>query len=221
MRAIIFDLDGTLFQTEKVAVPAVEAMFRVLKENGFYTGDIPSAAKIQSVFGMTHEEIWQRLLPEADEETRKKADRIMLEKELELIAQGKGALYPDVEETLKELKKAGWTLFIASNGVLPYVRGALESKGLISLFEEIYTAGEFGTKSKTELVRICKERHGITGGYMVGDRSSDMKAGKENHLTVIGCRYSGFPQFGEKDELADADYIIREFKDLPKIILHS
>ncbi|SEN59530.1 HAD family hydrolase [Lihuaxuella thermophila] len=221
MKAIIFDLDGTLFQTEKLAVPAAEAMFRDLRELGLYSGETPSAAKIQSVFGMTHEEIWQRLLPEADEETRKKADRILLEKELEMLAEGKGALYPGVDETLKKLKNAGWPLLIASNGLLPYVRGALESKGLISLFEGIYTAGEFETGSKTDLVNICKERHGITSGYMVGDRRSDVKAGKENHLTVIGCRYSGFPQFGEHDELADADYIIGDFKELLSIILDS
>ncbi|MBA4495851.1 HAD family hydrolase [Paenactinomyces guangxiensis] len=218
MKAIIFDLDGTLFQTEKVAVPAFQETFRYLKEKGRYSGPAPSVMEIQSVFGLTHDEIWQKLMPGADPLTKAEADRIMLEKELELLEQGKGELFPEVEETLRKLQRAGWGLFIASNGVGPYVRGALESKGIIDLFQDIYTAGDHETKSKVDLVRICKQNAGITEGYMVGDRSSDVKAGRENNLTVIGCRYAGFPRFGEEDELAVADYKIEAFKDLLTII---
>ena len=34
MKALIFDLDGTLFQTEKVAVPAFQEAFVWLKNKG-------------------------------------------------------------------------------------------------------------------------------------------------------------------------------------------
>lgn len=218
MRGIIFDLDGTLFQTEKVAVPAFQETFRILQKNGWHEGNVPSEREIQSVFGMTHEEIWARLLPGSDEETKEKADRIMLEKELEMFEQDKGMLYPDVEKTLHELKQDGWALFIASNGAGPYVRGALDSKGLTSLFQGIYAAGDYETNTKVDLVKICKEKHGISGGFMVGDRSSDVEAGKANQLTVIGCRYVGFPHFGEEEELAEADYTIRRFAELLTLV---
>ncbi|TCS94240.1 HAD family hydrolase [Hazenella coriacea] len=214
MRAIIFDLDGTLFQTEKVAVPAFQQTFNSLQQHQLYDGSIPSETKIQSVFGMTHQEIWENLLPDADEKTREIADQWMLQEELKLFKEGKSECYPGVKETLQQLKKQGWTLMIASNGVGPYVRGALESQGILHWFREVYTAGDYETKSKTDLVRICIEKHGIQVGYMVGDRSSDVEAGKENRLPVIGCRYSGFPQFGESDELADADFVITTFSEI-------
>jgi phosphoglycolate phosphatase-like HAD superfamily hydrolase len=218
MKAIIFDLDGTLFQTEKVGVPAFQETFRVLKEAGMYRGDLPSVEKIQSVFGMTHEELWQTLLPDAGVDIRHKADQIMLEQELKLFREGKGELYPGVKETLLALKERGFPLFIASNGVGPYVRGALEAKDLLSIFSGIYTAGDHQTKSKVDLVGLLKEQHRIKEGFMVGDRSSDVEAGKQNGLFVIGCRYAGFPQFGQRDELAGADFVISSFAEILDVV---
>jgi phosphoglycolate phosphatase len=218
MKAIIFDLDGTLFQTEKVGVPAFRETFAQLRRDGLYQGELPTDEKIRSVFGMTHEEIWETLLPQSSDEVRHLADKLMLAKELELFEKGVGQCYPGVEETLNQLVAQGWTLFIASNGVGPYVRGALSSKGLISLFKGIYTAGDYETETKVDLVRICKETHGITHGFMVGDRSSDVRAGKENGLTVIGCRYADFPQFGKEDELQGADHTVSTFPELLIIV---
>ncbi|MGA9172490.1 MAG: HAD family hydrolase [Thermoactinomyces sp.] len=218
MKALIFDLDGTLLQSEKVGLPAFLETFRVLRKEGLFKGEMPTEEKIQSVFGMTHEEIWQTLLPDAVEEIRKKADQMMLEFELQLLRESRGEFYPGVKETLHTLNKRGYPLFIASNGVGPYVRGALESGDLTSLFTGIYTAGECKTKSKVDLVSLLKEKHQVTEGFMVGDRSSDIEAGKRNGLLTVGCRYSGFPQFGSQDELAGADYLISSFAEILDLV---
>ncbi|MBH8607371.1 HAD hydrolase-like protein [Thermoactinomyces sp. CICC 10521] len=214
VKAIIFDLDGTLFQSEKVGLPAFLETFRVLKEEGLYREEMPTEDKIKSVFGMTHDELWQTLLPDATKEIREKADRMMLGFELELIGRHRGEFYPGVKETLHALKERGYALFIASNGVGPYVRGVLESGDLTSLFTGIYSAGEYKTKSKVDLVSLLKEQHQVTDGMMVGDRSSDVEAGKQNGLVTVGCRYSGFPQFGSRDELAGADHLISSFAQM-------
>jgi phosphoglycolate phosphatase-like HAD superfamily hydrolase len=123
-----------------------------------------------------------------------------------------------VKETLLALKERGFPLFIASNGVGPYVRGALEAKDLLSIFSGIYTAGDHQTKSKVDLVGLLKEQHRIKEGFMVGDRSSDVEAGKQNGLFVIGCRYAGFPQFGQRDELAGADFVISSFAEILDVV---
>ncbi|MGA8943387.1 MAG: HAD family hydrolase [Thermoactinomyces sp.] len=218
MKAIIFDLDGTLFQTEKVGVPAYREAFLQLKKSGDFPGEIPSDEQIHSVFGLTHEQLWNKLLPDASAELKERADRLMLEKELELFHKGEGQLYPHVKATLTRLYNDGWPLFIASNGVGAYVNTALETEGLIFLFKGIYTSGDYKTKDKTELVRRCRQEQGITGGYMVGDRSSDIMAGKENGLFTIGCRYKGFPHFGKENELSEADRVIHSFRDLLQLI---
>ncbi|BCU80353.1 MTA/SAH nucleosidase [Polycladomyces abyssicola] len=216
--AMIFDLDGTLFQTEKVAVPAFRRTFERLRRSGRYEGSLPTDEEIQSVFGLTHVEIWNRLLPGADEQTKQTADRWMLEEELHCLQQGMGALYPGVGETLHRLAREGWPLFIASNGILPYVKGVLTAFELLPLFSGIYTAGEYQTREKKDLVRILMNEHGVTGGYMVGDRSSDVEAGLANGLTVIGCRYAGFPNFSGESELDGAHVVIDSFPSLLNVI---
>ncbi|PTX58138.1 phosphoglycolate phosphatase-like HAD superfamily hydrolase [Melghirimyces profundicolus] len=211
---IIFDLDGTLFQTEKVAVPAFHRTFRRLRDRGLYQGTIPSDERIQSVFGMTQADIWERLLPGAAEEVKREADAMWLRDELDCLQEGMGGLYPGVTKGLRELKERGWRLFVASNGLGPYVRGVLDTFGLTFLMEGIYSAGEKNIRQKERLVALLKEEQGVSSGYMVGDRSSDVRAGKANGLVVIGCRYAHFPQFSNEDELEGADAVIRSFDQL-------
>ncbi|WP_241154335.1 HAD family hydrolase [Staphylospora marina] len=218
MKAIIFDLDGTLFQTEKVGVPAFRNTFEELRRLGRYDGPVPSDERIASVFGMTHQEIWETLLPGADPETRRFADRRMLDLEVDMLRSGEGVLYPGVEETLRRLDAAGHPLFIASNGAENYVRAALDSKGLTPLFAGIWTAGKHKTETKTELVRMLMDECGVSGGIMVGDRKSDVEAGKGNGLFVVGCRYEGFPAFGGENELEGSDRIIRTFRQLEDVV---
>ena len=103
--AIIFDFDGTLFQTEKLVVYAFEQTFKRLEEEGIYNGVNPSESQMLSVIGNTEKELWQKLLPEYPEEVRQKANDYLLNYELAGVKEGYGALYPDVVDTLIKLKK--------------------------------------------------------------------------------------------------------------------
>ncbi len=213
-KAFIFDLDGTLFQTEQVAIPAFHRTYQQLQEQGLYQGDRPADEQVTSVFGMTSEGIWERLLPGASDEVKKRADDKWLENELDCLAEGMGALYPGVPRSLEALHGQGFRLFVASNGQGPYVRGVLQAFGIRSWFTGIYSAGEKKIFDKRQLVALLMKEHQVTSGWMVGDRSSDVQAGKANGLTVIGCRYAGFPQFGDEKELEDADQVIHSFSEL-------
>lgn len=216
--ALVFDMDGTLFQTEKVAIPAFYRTFEMLREQGWVQGKAPSEEEIQSVFGMTQAEIWNRLLPEASDEVKKQADKWWLMHELACIREGMGELYPGVAETLGDLNAQGWPLYIASNGLGPYIRGILAYYNLDSLFSGVYSAGEQCIGEKERLVEKLIQDHGVQSGYMIGDRSSDVRAGKANHLKVVGCRYTDYPQFAEEDELAGADWILTSFDQLPSLL---
>ncbi|MNR58572.1 bifunctional 5'-methylthioadenosine/S-adenosylhomocysteine nucleosidase/phosphatase [compost metagenome] len=46
---------------------------------------------------------------------------------------------------------------------------------------------------------------------MVGDRSSDVEAGRSNGLGVVGCAYA---VYGRQEELKDADKLITDFREL-------
>src|SRR5699024_1377801 len=105
---IIFDLDGTLFQTETVAVPAFYRMYQRLEDQGMYWGSPPAKSRIESVFGMIAPDIWEQLLPGASEEVKQAADEGWLQEELSCLSEGLGALYPGVSRGLRELKRREW-----------------------------------------------------------------------------------------------------------------
>ncbi|MDF2937939.1 MAG: haloacid dehalogenase [Paenibacillaceae bacterium] len=209
--AMIFDMDGTLFQTESLLIPAYHATFDEMRREGSYAEETPDEGIIIGCLGMLLSEIWRRVLPNAGEEVRQRADELFMRYELEYLEKGYGELYPGVEETLSKLKEAGIRLFVASNGLEDYVRGVARLKGIAPLFEELYSAGEFQTASKVDLVHLLLERHNVRHAWMVGDRSSDVEAGLKNSLTVIGCDYAGF---GDGSELNGSHTRIRHFADL-------
>lgn len=196
---MLFDLDGTLFKTETLLLPAYHATFERLREEGLYEGPTPPESVILGSLGMLLEHIWQRVMPNSPQETHRRADQLLLDLQLKGLREGGGELYEGVEATLLELRSRGIRLFVASNGLEPYVKGVVEAKGLAACFEGLYSAGEHRTRSKVDLVKLLLERHGIRSAWMVGDRSSDIEAGKGNDLVTIGCDYAGFRSNGELD----------------------
>ncbi|TCS81585.1 HAD family hydrolase [Tepidibacillus fermentans] len=214
IRAIIFDFDGTLFQTEQLAIPSFIKTFEQLKKDGYFIPILPSKQKMLGVIGMTLEKIWKELLPNLSKEAHEKANRYMLENELKGVKNGLGSLYPKVKETLKVLKESGYLLFIASNGLEFYVKNLANTFDIDHLFAQIYTAGEHQTKSKVDLVAKILKDYGIERAVMVGDRSSDIEAGKVNNLPTIGCDFG----FADDHELIGADIKIQSFDQLPHAI---
>lgn len=212
--AMIFDMDGTLFQTETLLLPAYHKLFDILREEGHYEGETPDEELMLGCLGMLLEDIWKKVIPDATPAARNRANELLLQLELEGLSDEAAVLYPEVKETLEELHRRGVRLFVASNGLEDYVKGISQARGLMPLFEGIYSAGEHGTASKVDLVRLLLDQHEIKDAWMVGDRSSDVEAGKENGQTVIGCRYAGF---GKDQELKGSDVVIHSFSQLLKL----
>ena len=209
--AMIFDLDGTLFQTETLLAPAYYRLFDQLRSEGLYEGETPDISLILGSLGMLLSEIWSRVMPSASIDAQKRANVLLLQYQLEGLEDKVGELYPGVLETLTKLHRRGIRLFVASNGLEDYVKGVVVAKGLDYLFESIYSAGEYQTQSKVDLVRMLLDEYELETAWMIGDRSSDVEAGKGNHLFVVGCNYA---DFGNPNELAEADVIIKDFAGL-------
>lgn len=209
--AMIFDMDGTLFKTETLLLPVFHQLFDQLREEKLYTGETPSEELMLSCLGMLLEDIWKKVIPNHGEAVHRRADELLLELELDGLKRLDTELYPRVAETLEQLKQRGIRLFVASNGLEHYVKGVAAEHSILPLFEGLYSAGEYKTATKVDLVKLLMDDHQVSSAWMVGDRSSDVEAGKKNGQTVIGCAYAGF---GQGQELAGADVLIRSFDEL-------
>lgn len=209
--AMIFDLDGTLFKTEELLEIVHYRVFDQLRAEGLYVQETPPIERLLGSLGMLLPDIWKKVMPDGSPEAHLRADDLMLDYELEELARGSGDFYSGVRETLSELRNRGIKLFIASNGLEKYVKGVVELLGIGDWFVQKYSAGEFQTASKVDLVRMLLDTHKIERAWMVGDRSSDVEAGKRNGLFVVGCDYAGF---GRDSELDGSDARIRSFAEL-------
>lgn len=212
--ALIFDMDGTLFKTDTLLEVVHKRVFDALREEGLHEGEAPPLEDLLSCLGMLLDDIWRKLMPDASQEAKDRADVLMLQYEVEELEAGRGVLYPGVEDTLEALKAAGYRLFVASNGLEHYVKGVAEHKGIAALFDGIYSAGEYETASKVDLVARLLADHGLPSDrsvWMVGDRSSDVEAGRENGLTTVACAYAAY---GRDSELLGADLSISDFAEL-------
>ncbi len=216
-KAIIFDMDGTIFETNDVALQAFQKTFELLVEKGHYDGEIPSNERFLDQLGKTFDDIWADLLPYANEEIRILVDQWMLDIELNLIRDGVGKLYPDVKEVLERLVEMGYSLFVASNGHERYISAIVDHYKINHLFVDLYSAGRFQTKSKVDLVQLLRQTYHVQAGYMVGDRRSDVEAGKANGFTVVGCQFG----FADVSELQDADIRVSTFFEMLEYVKRS
>lgn len=208
--AILFDMDGTLLQTEKLSTPAFQRTFDQLREKGLWDGKTPDESEITNILGMTIDQVWNKLLPEASEEAIEAADIFLLENEIQLIRERVTDLYPGVWDTLQDLHARGAALFIASNGQEAYIEALCEEYNLKPFLTDLYSAGRFRTRTKNDLVAKLLKDYQVEKAVMVGDRHSDVEAGTTNGLFTIGCDF-GFAKPGELD---GADVIITNFPQL-------
>ena len=208
-RPIVFDLDGTLFQAHLLAVPAYIDTFTRLNEAGVIQ-IMPTEEQFKSLFGLTEREIWELLLPGASPEVRQLTSDWMGEEEHKYMEQGLGELYPGALETLEQLHREGHPLFIASNGTEGYVKSVCKTFGLAPFLTGIYSAGEYRTETKVQLLAHAVREHDLGPGMMVGDRNSDVDAGRGNDFVTVGCTYG----YGKRQELDHAHYIVDEIRQI-------
>ena len=213
-QAYIFDMDGTLFQTNRILGHALDDAFTFLREQGRWSGETP-LAKYQSIMGVPLPEVWRTLLPTHTDDERTVVDQIFQDALITHIKQGHGALYPGAEATLMALKAADHPLYIASNGWNNYLAAIVTYYELDRWLDGVYSIEEVASLQKSDLVRHILSNHQLTQATVVGDRISDFMAARTNQLPAIGCRFD----FSNEAELAEADYIVSDLRDILKLSL--
>ncbi|MFJ7858567.1 HAD-IA family hydrolase [Peribacillus sp. NPDC097206] len=207
--AVIFDMDGTLFQTNRILGSSLERTFKVLRSEGNWQGEAPLAT-YQKIMGVPLKVVWETLLPNHAESIRNQADRLFLECLNQEIKEGKGQLYPNVIETLSVFKQQGIPIFIASNGLEKYLEEICTYFHLHEYLTDIYSIERSLKGSKTDLVHMLLRNYNIEEAVLVGDRKSDIEAAKENGLVAVSCPFG----FTAVNELVEADLLIADFFEL-------
>jgi phosphoglycolate phosphatase len=203
-KLVIFDLDGTLFQTHLTSVQAAQ---RALSDCRLPQLD---TEVITSFFGETMDVFCSGIAPDADAKTKNElADKIRSYERI-LIAE-RGKLYEGVGELLGTLKQEGFTLAICSNGSRNYVQTVLAACKISEYFKHIKSRDSASNKS--EMIHDLLHEVQPALAVAVGDRRHDFYAARENRIPSIGV---GYGYGGE--ETNHADYKISKVNDIISII---
>lgn len=213
MKAVIFDMDGTLFQTDRILEQSLEETFARLREQGEWKGAAP-ISEYRKIMGVPLTQVWKALLPDKTEDVKRETDAYFLERLIANIQAGKGALYPDVTEVFSELRNKEFKIFIASNGLVRYLEAIVEYYALGEWVTDIFSIEQVEGLDKGELVEKIVDTYNIRCGAVVGDRLSDIRAAKANGLLAVGCRFD----FAQAGELREADVVIDGFTELGAVL---
>ncbi len=186
MRAVLFDLDGTLTDS---AVGIMRCIEHALVELG-HPGIGPT--QLRACVGPPLHDTFAALGLDPHAAVDAYRDRYVP------IGMFENEVYAGIVEVLDAL--AGTPLLIASSKPEVYVRQITAHFGIDAHFIEQVGANFDGTRTdKTEIVGEALRRVGIDGGpdvAMVGDRIHDVIGARANGCTPIGAGW-GYAELGE------------------------
>lgn len=110
-------------------------------------------------------------------------------------------VFEGVAETLAELKRRGYRLFVATAKPTVYAKQILEHFDLAQYFTEIYGSELNGERTnKAELIQYILAQQQLQADQcmMVGDREHDILGARQNGMETIAVNYG----YGSQQELA-------------------
>jgi phosphoglycolate phosphatase len=203
---LIFDLDGTLFRTESVTVPAIQTSFAA------YGLPAPPHETILPLIGTPMDDLRSWVHERCPEQ---RADDLFAEiesRELGLIATD-GLLYAGVRGMLTELRSAGYQITLCTNGPTEYVRRVVESQDL-DVFLDTSRNRISASDTKPAMVRSILAELDGRPAVVIGDRLGDVEAAHYNGLRSIAASYG----YGTSEELAASDRVAQSPHDIPGLI---
>ncbi len=205
MDSIIFDLDGTMWDSTKEAAH----VWKELASKNPAIKDEITGPRLKSLYGLPLEDIATGLFKSVSKEVAIATMEECVVAQNPYLAKHKGVLLGKIEETLKQLHKK-YKLIIVSNCKSGYIEAFLEGNRLGQYFMDHLCPGDTG-KLKADNIRIIMERHQITSAIYVGDTAGDGKAAHEAGIDFVFARYG----FGEATEY---EYVIDSFEELVSLM---
>lgn len=202
--SIIFDLDGTLWDSTKVVLDSWNTTLDKFSE----VRRKLTLEDIKGIMGLKLEDIAAKLFPYLDEKYRLNIIKECCKEECPFLEKKGGVLFPNLEDVLKKLAKK-YKLFIVSNCECGYIEAFYEFHKLEKYFLDFENPGRTGL-TKGENIRLIIERNKLKSSIYVGDTAGDQKAAKAAGIPFVYARYG----FGEVEEY---DFAIDSFEEILKI----
>ncbi len=207
LKAVLFDLDGTLRDTKEIIYTALEETLAI------HNGQKPTREELAPHLHH-HSAVHQALSLHIDYEPwlvtyREKLGDSWMD----------APFYAGTEQLLAELKAAGYRLAIVTSAEYDRTKEYLRYRELDGYFDAVAAMRE-GVKPKPEpdLIHDALAQLGCKAGeaVMVGDMTTDVEAARAAKLRCVGITH-GFASRTELEQVGAA-YVIDALKELPGIL---
>ena len=209
LRAVLFDMDGVLVDSEPVHFAA---NYKMMKEN---FGIELIYEDYRKYIGSTVEKIWKffrkkyNLTMYTWEELMNMAEDILAE-----MIEDKG--YPEIPGVvtlIKELKEKGYLLAVASSSPMASIKRNLDSMGITQYFDTIVSGMEIeNPKPNPDIFLKAAENLSVNSNecIVIEDSHNGVKAAKAAKMSCLGFIN---PNSGNQD-LSVADYLFEDFSGI-------
>lgn len=202
MDSIIFDLDGTLWDSRKEVCIAWN---EVLKDFDIEKKEV-TIEDMTSTMGMLLVDIGKKFFPDLEDELINKIVNECCHRENEYLTKNGAKLFDNLELVLEKLSKK-YKLFIVSNCNDGYIESFFASHKLEKYFTDIECPGRTGL-NKAENNKLIIKRNNLKSPIYVGDTQGDCNSAKAAGIPFVYARYG----FGK--DVKPYDYVIDKIEEL-------
>lgn len=183
MDSIIFDVDGTLWDSTEIVARSWE---EYLKNEEHINIDLTSV-KLKSLFGQLLSDIAANLLPDLSKQEQLRIMDKCCQAEHKALLKECAPLYPGLEKTLQNLSER-FPLFIVSNCQAGYIEVFLEATGFGHYFKGHLCPGDTGYAKAENILKISEIYH-LKDPVYVGDTQGDYNACQKAGIPFIFASY--------------------------------
>ena len=210
VKAVIFDMDGVLVDSEGFYLELFMDMFRR------HGGNVDQK-DLNVTVGTSTRQCWEILASLWPEPISGDDLRTLFHEEYPVYCPNYGEIiYPEVKDVLRQLKDAGYTLALASSTKMDLIQTMLTQNGLEEFFSVVVTGYMFKqSKPNPEIYLYTANELGVDPAECVAieDSTYGIQAGKRAGMTVIARRDDryGFDR-------SEADAVVDDLTELPGLL---
>lgn len=182
-KALIFDWDGTLFDSTAIIVSSLQSAFAHLQL------PVPERGACRHVIGLSLPHAMQHLCPSLPEDAY--PELVASYRQHYLGRDHEIVLFDGVVDGLRRYREQGWFLAVATGKSRAGLDRALQVSGLGPLFDVTRCADETFSKPHPEMLLQILDVLGLNAGeaLMVGDTTHDMQLARNAGTAAVGVTY--------------------------------
>lgn len=201
---IIFDLDGTLWDTVDICLETLE---EIKSKYPDITKKI-TREQVKSSMGKSFDEIVKIYYDYLPEQKAINYAKEAFNKNIENLLEKGGKLYTNTKNTIINLSQ-NYKLFVVSNCIEGYIESFFKTSELGNYFKDYESNGKTGL-SKGENIKLVMERNNLKNAIYVGDTIKDKEAADYAKIPFVYASYG----FGIVDKY---DFKINDIRELLNI----